>query len=362
MSLDRIALSDFRNHRDTRLSGARQFNLLLGPNGAGKTNVLEAISLFAPGRGLRRAVLSQMVRGDACAGFAIGADLVSGQTPVRLGTTMRSEAPGRRVVLASGSPLPAARLAEWLSVSWLTPSMDGLFTDSATARRRFLDRMTAAVSPAHATHSAKYERALRERNRILGGEGGADPQWLDALEREMAEAGEAIGAGRAALLSRLAERIEALPDGPFARPDAVLDTASSLDLAAALKENRPIDRRAGRTLVGPHRADLKVSLVPPSGPPRPAHSCSTGEQKALLVSLVVAHAEIASGSRPLVLLLDEIAAHLDPVRREALFSRLADSGAQIWMTGTENEPFAAIADVARSWHLENGALRGADEA
>ena len=362
MALDRIRLGDFRNHPATGLDGTARFNLLVGPNGAGKTNVLEALSLFAPGRGLRRARLEAMVRSGAANGFTIGADLVSGTTPVRLGTAMRPDAPSRRVVLASGAPLPAARLAEWLSLSWLTPAMDRLFADSASARRRFLDRMVLALLPAHAVAASAYERAMRERNLVLGREGStgkaADPHWLDALERLMAEAGAAVAESRAAIVTRLNERLAGLPDAPFARPLLAIETGDPATDAAAFAEGwrrtRSRDRAAGRTLSGPHRDDLAVTMA---GTGRAAAECSTGEQKALLIAITLAHAELAAGTRPLVLLLDEVAAHLDPLRREALFARLAASGAQIWMTGTEPEPFAAIAGTAAVWHLSEGSTK-----
>ncbi len=359
MAFDRIQLADFRNHRATRLGGTARFNLLVGANGAGKTNVLEALSLFTPGRGLRRAQLAEMTRDDA-AGFAIGADLVSGVTPVRLGTAVQADAPGRRIVQASGAPLPAARLAEWLSVAWLTPAMDRLFTDSASGRRRFLDRMVMAIRPEHATHSGRYEKALRERNRLLSADRAPDPSWLEALEREMAEAGAAIAANRAAVIQELAARLAVLPEAPFARPEIAVDPASPADadaLADAWRRSRGAERGAGRTLSGPHRDDLAVRMA---GTGRPAAECSTGEQKALLIAITLAHATLsrdqaADGGRPLVLLLDEVAAHLDPVRRAALFERLDASGAQVWMTGTELALFSGLEGKAAVWRVADGA-------
>ncbi|HEX2795253.1 MAG TPA: DNA replication/repair protein RecF [Croceicoccus sp.] len=360
MVLDRIRLADFRNHAATRLEGAGRFNLLIGSNGAGKTNVLEALSLLAPGRGLRRAQLSDIAREGAHGGFAVGADLVSGVTPVRIGTVVRVENPGRRVVQASGAPLPAARLAEWLSVGWLTPAMDRLFTDSAGGRRRFLDRMVLALDPGHATHSAHYDKALRERNRLMGGDARPDPQWLDALEREMAEAGAAVAAGRARTVERLREELAKLPEAPFARPELAVTPvvpADAGELAVLWLKGRAADRAAGRTLAGLHRDDLAVTMA---GSGRAAAECSTGEQKAMLIAMTLAHAGLAAGSRPLVLLLDEVAAHLDPVRRVALYERLAGTGAQIWMTGTEVEPFASLPDRPSAWRVSGGAVERFD--
>lgn len=352
--LDRIRLSDFRNHAATRLEGAGRFNLLIGANGAGKTNVLEALSLFSPGRGLRRAQLSDMAREGAHGGFAIGADLISGVTPVRIGTALRIDAPGRRVVQASGAPLPASRLAEWLSIGWLTPAMDRLFTDSAGNRRRFLDRMVLALDPGFAVHSGRYEKALRERNRLMGGDQRPDPVWLDSLEKEMAEAGAAIVSARADTVARLAEELASTPDAPFAKPLLAIDPAAPGDaqaLAEAWQKGRASDRGAGRTLIGPHRDDLAVTMA---GSGRAAGECSTGEQKAMLIAITLAHASIAAGSRPLVLLLDEVAAHLDPDRRAALYERLAQTAAQVWMTGTEAEPFASLPGEPASWLVTGG--------
>lgn len=368
MAFDRIQIADFRNHRATRLDGAARFNLLVGANGAGKTNVLEALSLFTPGRGLRRAQLSEMTR-DGAEGFAIGADLVSGVTPVRLGTAVQPDGSGapasRRIVQASGAPLPASRLAEWLSVAWLTPAMDRLFTDSASGRRRFLDRMVLAIKPDHATHSGRYDKALRERNRLLSADRSPDPAWLEALEREMAEAGAAIAANRAAVVEALSQRLAVLPDAPFARPEISVDPAAPAD-ADALADNwrtsRSAERGAGRTLWGPHRDDLAVTMAGTgmgAGTGRAASECSTGEQKALLIAITLAHATLAKaqgadGGRPLVLLLDEVAAHLDPVRRAALFERLEASGAQVWMTGTELALFSGLEGKAAVWRVTDG--------
>ena len=362
MAFDRIQIADFRNHRATRLDGAARFNLLVGANGAGKTNVLEALSLFTPGRGLRRAQLSEMTR-DGADGFAIGADLVSGVTPVRLGTAVQPDGSGapasRRIVQASGAPLPASRLAEWLSVAWLTPAMDRLFTDSASGRRRFLDRMVLAIRPDHATFSGRYDKALRERNRLLSADRSPDPAWPEALEREMAEAGAAIAANRAAVVEALSQRLAVLPDAPFARPEISVDPASSAEadaLADKWRTSRSAERGAGRTLSGPHRDDLAVIMA---GTGRAASECSTGEQKALLIAITLAHATLAKaqgadGGRPLVLLLDEVAAHLDPVRRAALFERLEASGAQVWMTGTELALFSGLEGKAAVWRVTEG--------
>ena len=355
MSLDRIILSDFRNHRATRLEGTAQFNLLVGENGAGKTNVLEALSLLAPGRGLRRAALPEMAGQDGDGGFVVGADLASGAgEPVRLGTATTAAQPARRRVHVNGAEAPALRLGEWLSLGWLTPAMDRLFAESAGARRRFLDRLALALDPAHARYAARYEAALRERNRLLGDPPEPDPRWLDAIEVQLAEAGAALAGGRAALVGALSQALAALPEGPFARPALAYRAGGPLasdTLAAALASGRRRERAAGRTLTGPHRDELEVTLA---GKGQPAAACSTGEQKAMLIAITLAHAALAGRERPQVLLLDEVAAHLDPLRRAALFARLREGSAQVWLTGTERAPFAEIAGEAAVWRVTAG--------
>jgi DNA replication and repair protein RecF len=354
--LDRIALTRFRNHSETVLNGAHnRFNLLYGENGAGKTNVLEALSLLAPGRGLRRAALPEMAAAGGNGAFAVSAELRGDGEPVRLGTGTSPERPGRRLVQVNGAEASAASLGEWLAVGWLTPAMDGLFADSAGARRRYMDRLTVALDPAHARHAARFENALRERNRLLAGEAEPDPQWLDALDVQLAEAGAAVAAGRARLVEQLDAVLDALPEGPFARPALAYRSGGALtpdDLA----RDRARDRAAQRTLTGPHRDELEVTLAATGAP---AAQGSTGEQKALLISLTLAHAALASAGRPGLLLLDEVAAHLDPVRREALFARLAEGQAQVWLTGTELAPFEAIRSGAAVWRVAEGIVERA---
>lgn len=362
MALDLISLTHFRNHAETRLEEARQFNLLVGKNGAGKTNILEALSLFAPGRGLRRAPLAEMAGNSGTGGFQIGASLTADrdQEPVRLGSYTQPARPSRRLVRINASEASATSLGEWLSISWLTPAMDRLFTDSAGARRRFVDRMALALDPQHARHASRYEAALRERNRLMSDDRLPDPVWLDGIEAQMAEYGAALVHGRAMVLRELASELASLPPEPFACPSLALDAGGPADqpeLAAALRENRQADRRAGRTLIGPHRDELLVTMM---GKDMPAAACSTGEQKAMLIAIVLAHATCAARGRPGILLLDEVAAHLDPLRREALFERLRQSGAQIWLTGTELAPFDAIRAEAAIWRVDQGQIARID--
>jgi len=356
MALDRITLGHFRNHIASRLDGAAHLNLLIGENGAGKTNVLEALSLLAPGRGLRRAALDAMAGSDGPGTFAVSAalDCEDGREPVILGTGTEADRPRRRVVQVNGAETSAVALGEWLAVGWLTPAMDGLFTDSAGARRRYMDRLALALDPAHARHASRYEAALRERNRLLAEDAEPDPRWFDAVEAQLAEAGAALATGRSALVERLSEELTALPEAPFARPALSLAATGPRDaggLADDFSRHRQRDRTAQRTLAGPHRDDLVVTMA---GKSVPAASCSTGEQKAMLIAITLAHAGLAAAGRPGVLLLDEGAAHLDPVRREALFERLSAGKAQAWLTGTELAPFEGIRGEAATWGVSGG--------
>ena len=350
MALDRISLTHFRNHAATALEGAGTFNLLVGDNGAGKTNVLEALSLLAPGRGLRRAALTDMAASGGSGGFAIGSSLLAGGEPVRLGTMTDPARPTRRAVRINAAGASALALGEWLAIAWLTPAMDGLFMDSAGARRRWLDRMAVALDAGHARAASRYEAALRERNRLLAGETPPDPLWLDGIEAQMAEAGTTLAEGRARLVSALREELTVLPDQPFARPELTLVSGGDSD-AATWRMSRAADRSAARTLSGPHRDDLAVTMA---GKHQPAALCSTGEQKAMLIAVTVAHARLSARGRASVLLLDEVAAHLDPVRREALYDRLASTGTQVWFTGTETGPFEPILGNASVWRVSGG--------
>jgi DNA replication and repair protein RecF len=345
MALSRLTLNDFRNHAALEIRPQAQFLALHGTNGAGKTNILEAVSLLVPGRGLRRAAMSDMVRSQGNGGFTIVGE-VGGNV---IGTGVSAEQPERRKVRVNESNAAINSLAEWLSVIWLTPAMDRLFADGAAARRRFLDRLVLAINPGHARHSSRYEKAMQQRNRLLAGGVAADPLWLDALEAQMAESGNFIQAARIFVVEALSAQLLTTMAGPFATPQIRLidkGATGGEDLASVWLKERNRDAAAGRTLIGPHRADLEV-LHSSSG--QVAEQCSTGEQKALLLSLILAHAALVSAQRdaPPILLLDEVAAHLDPSRRAALFGLLADTGAQVWMTGTEPELFNGIGTSAQ---------------
>ena len=356
--LSRLVLTDFRNHVAATLTPGPGFVVLSGDNGAGKTNILEAVSLLSPGRGLRRAPLAEMARQGVLGGvggFGVAAGLV-GDIDIATGT--QASAPERRIVRVQGAPVAATALAEWLTILWLTPAMDRLFTEPASERRRFLDRLTLALHPGHAVHANRYEAAMRARNRLLADDRPPDPDWLRALEVQMAEHGAAIDAARRDTVDQLGAALAGQAAGPFARAGLSLDgwtgagDVLARDLARDLERGRARDAAAGRTLAGPHRTDLAVTHLDKR---QGAALCSTGEQKALLLSIILAHADLVAvqcGHAP-VLLLDEVAAHLDPHRRAALFDRLAGKG-QVWMTGTEPALFDAVPGGATRYTVADG--------
>jgi len=339
--LSRLTLTDFRSYASASIEPGPGFVLLFGDNGAGKTNLLEAVSLLSPGRGLRGAALSDMARQDGSGGYAVAAK--PGDTHIGTGTL--ASAPERRQVRINGAPASVNSLSEWLSVLWLTPAMDRLFTGTAGDRRRFLDRLVLALEPAHAHHSSRYEAAMRSRNKLLSEPASADPAWLDALEAQMAEHGTATAEARARTVEALQRHLSTAPDDGFARPLLGLGGWEEGDLQAQLRAGRGRDSAAGRTLSGPHRQDL---LVRHAAKDIDAALCSTGEQKALLLGLVLSHADLVANRRgvPPLLLLDEVAAHLDPMRRGVLFERLSGRG-QVWMTATEASLFHGIGEASR---------------
>ena len=349
--LTRLTLTDFRSYAEATLAPGAGFVVLTGENGAGKTNVLEAVSLLSPGRGLRGAPLGEIARSDGPGGFAVAARFGD----VDLGTGTLATAPERRQVRVNGAPASANALSEWLSVLWVTPAMDRLFSESASGRRRFFDRLVLALAPRHAHHAARYEAAMRARNKLLAEPDGADAGWLAALETGMAEHGAAIADARDEALAALGDVLSSQPEGPFARAGLALTgwrSAGADALRAELKAGRGRDAAAGRTLAGPHRSYLHVTHL---GKGQLAERSSTGEQKALLLGIVLAHADLVAarlGRRP-VLLLDEVAAHLDPSRRAALFARL-EGGGQVWMTGTERSLFAGVEGTASWFDVADG--------
>lgn len=341
-AITRLTLTDFRSHAHAQIIAASGLVVITGDNGAGKTNILDAISLLAPGRGLRGAVLSDAARQDGPGGWSVAAHLVSTEGEVQIGTGTAATAPDRRLVRVNGASATAAALSDWLALVWLTPAMDRLFSESSGSRRRFLDRLVLALHPGHGQRVNRYEAAMRERTRLLTADGPADPVWLAGLEADMADHGAAIADARADVAAALAAELAGAPDGPFARPLIALAGNDANELAARLMRGRARDAAAARAIEGPHRADL---IVTHAAKAMPAASCSTGEQKALLIAIVLAHAALVArrARRPPILLLDEIAAHLDAGRRAALFERLAAMGVQAWMTGTDPSLFADLA-------------------
>jgi DNA replication and repair protein RecF len=346
-----LSLTDFRSYATATVEAGPGFVLLFGENGAGKTNLLEAVSMLTPGRGLRGAALSEMARQGGNGAWAVA----SRYGEADLGTGTLPAAPERRQVRINGAPTSVNSLSEWLSVLWLTPAMDRLFTGSAGERRRFLDRLVLALQPTHAHHATRYDAAMRARNKLLMDEGW-DETWLASLELAMAEHGAAITEARARTISALDAQLGAVREDEFARAQIALEGWAQADLAAALRANRTRDAAAGRAIQGPHRQDLAVLH---RAKQMPAAQSSTGEQKALLLGLVLAHAELVAERRgaPPILLLDEVAAHLDPKRRAALFTRLQGRG-QVWMTATEAALFEGIGTASR-FHVSPGRIEPA---
>jgi DNA replication and repair protein RecF len=370
--ITRLMLQDFRTYASLDLGVSRPLVALVGENGAGKTNVLEAISLFMPGRGLRRAELADMARQGGSGSFAISVALDAPFGEHRLGTGLEPQGEAARAsrvcrIDGSGVHSPTA-FSEYLRIVWLTPDLDALFRGPAGDRRRFLDRLVLAVDAEHGARVNALERALRSRNRVLE-DNPDDRLWLDALEREVAELAIAVAAARRETVERLAALIletrEEESPFPFATMglegeiDTLVATLPAVDAEdryrAILREHRPRDRAAGRTLIGPQASDLLVRHGPKD---IPANTASTGEQKALLIGLVLAHARLVasmSGLAPFVL-LDEVAAHLDPRRRAGLFAALESLGGQVWMTGADPALFAELAGRADLLRVEPGVI------
>ena len=373
VALTALTLTDFRNYGRLSVALDGRSVVLVGANGSGKTNLLEAVSFLSPGRGLRRATYDAVARVGGSGGWTVHATLKTGDDTVSIGTGMQPDpasagARSRRIRIDGEDAGTSDALLDHLDVLWLTPAMDGLFTGAAGDRRRFLDRLVMGLDAAHGRRVSAYEKAVRHRNKLLE-DFGADPTWLEAIETEIARHGAAMASARAGLVSRFRDTIAALPDdaSAFPRADLALDgpietLAAELDpdaltdaFSRRLHEGRPRDRAAGRTLTGPHRTDLVVTHAEKA---MPAAQASTGEQKALLIGLVLAHATLVAraNARAPVLLLDEVAAHLDPGRRAALFDRLDGLGGQTFMTGTDPLLFEAVGARAQTFQVSEGSL------
>ena len=388
LSITRIAITNFRSYAAAEFETGPEPVVLLGHNGVGKTNLLEAISLLSPGTGLRRAAYSELARLGGAGDWAVAARVSTPAGAIEIGTGQRADARSEsarqgRIVRIDGQEASAGALAEYVDMVWLTPAMDGLFTGPASERRRFLDRLVLCFDKGHGTTSARFERAVRQRNRLLE-DGARNPAQFDGLEIQIAETGVAIAAARLSAVAALSamgeQRLARDPSSPFPWFGLELEGTLETELATApavdvedhyrerLAQTRERDRGAGRMLEGPHRSDLLVTHGPKS---MPARLSSTGEQKALLMGLVLAHAGLiaeraglASGPAPErenrgaapILLLDEIAAHFDDSRRAALFKEILALGAQAWMTGTDAGAFAALRGKARFANVGEGRI------
>ena len=374
--LRRLTLTNFRSYHAAQVNLDRAGPVVLtGPNGAGKTNLIEAISMLTPGRGLHRATLDELAFAEGDGSWAVSTEIEGMLGLATLGTGIEApageETTNSRKCRIDREPVSsAAAFADHLRVIWLTPSMDPLFVGPAADRRRFLDRLVLAVDAQHSSRVSALERSLRSRNRLLEDQ-RSDPHWLDAIEHETAEVAVAVSAARYETVGRLSAALEtAQSEAPaFAMPRITLEgwmenqwpVSSAREIEDRyrhlLRENRAQDAAAGRTLEGPHRADLKVIHA---GKGIAASDASTGEQKAMLIRLTLAHAHLIrdmTGYAP-VMLLDEVVAHLDPLRRAALYDALAALGTQVWMTGADPAAFADIADRAQWFDVTPGSVAG----
>jgi DNA replication and repair protein RecF len=373
--VERLTLTNFRNYAGVSLELGPEPVVLAGPNGSGKTNLLEAVSLLAPGQGLRRAAYADLARVPGDGGWSIAAKVHTDLGAIDIGTGIAagaaaSQAASGRIVRIDGvTKAGSGVLADYVEVAWLTPSMDGLFTGPGSERRRFLDRLILCFDAEHGRRAARFERAMQQRNRLLS-DAVRDNARFQGLEDVMAETGVAMAAARleaSAALQAISERRRARDlDSAFPWAKIAVEGTLEADIAAmpaldveerykaTLRTGRERDRTAGRTLEGPHRSDLVVEHGPKA---MPARLCSTGEQKALLLGLVLSHAELTAerqGGRAPILLLDEVTAHLDAARRAALFDEIVAIGTQAWMTGTDAEAFSALRGRALFMAVDDG--------
>jgi DNA replication and repair protein RecF len=368
--IHRLTLTHFRNYRVAGLETRGDMVALVGPNGAGKTNCLEAISFLSPGRGLRRATLEDVADNQGDGSWAVSAEVEGALGLATLGTGIdapRGETTSRRCRIDRENVPSATAFGDHLRMVWLTPAMDGLFMGAASERRRFFDRLVLAIDSEHSSRVSALDRSLRSRNRLLEVR-NFDDHWCGAIERETAELAVAVAATRGQTALKLAAMLRArgqasaFPSAEIAL-DGWMENALLSEPATAvedryrkiLRDARPRDAAAGRTLDGPHLTDLQVIYAPKN---MPARDASTGEQKALLIGLVLAHASLVAEMTGIVplLLLDEVVAHLDPGRRSALFSELAKLGAQVWLTGADPAAFSEIGASGDVFDVENGRI------
>ncbi|MFN3826679.1 MAG: DNA replication/repair protein RecF [Micavibrio sp.] len=373
-----LQLSNFRCYQQVRLDDMGPGAVVLtGPNGAGKTNVLEAVSMLSPGRGLRGAKISEMQKRDGAQAWALSAEVeTTAYGPIRIGTGLDPQSQQeRRLVRINGEPVKAqTTLAEYLSCVWLTPQMDRLFLEGSSVRRKFLDRLIFAFDPGHAGRVTRYENAMSQRSKLLRDHDRPDPVWLEGLEAQMAETGVAISSSRREFMTILQTACDhgaADYDALFPRAllalrgtiEELLVQAPALEVEEMfryqLKESRDVDARTGGAATGPHKGDLLVTYASKN---MPADHCSTGEQKALLIGITIAHSRLMAAERgsPPVLLLDEVAAHLDEQRRAALYDILLSLGGQVWMTGTDHHLFTALGSKACYYDVKDSQLARQD--
>ena len=363
--LSHLRLTQFRCYDSAHLSGLQSGLIVLyGPNGAGKTNLLEAVSLLSPGRGLRGSKVSEIQKQDSRSAWAIAADLETDVGVIKVGTGL-DPVKEKRIVRINGETAKAqSALADYLACVWLTPQMDRVFIEGASERRRFLDRLIFAYDPGHSGRVSRYENAMRQRSKLLQGDEPVDPAWLEGLEAQMGETGIALAAARLDFVERLQAACNRSDDSHFPRAqlraggtvEELLGSAPALEveemLRHQLKESREVDALKGGASSGPHKSDLIVHYAAKA---MPAAQCSTGEQKALLIGIVLAHAQLMAAERgaPPILLLDEIAAHLDENRRAALYKILQSLGGQVWMTGTDANLFDAVQGNAQFFEIKS---------
>jgi DNA replication and repair protein RecF len=369
--INRLTLTHFRNYRAASLQAHSDLIALIGPNGAGKTNCLEAISFLSPGRGLRRATLEDVADNQGDGSWAVSAEVEGALGLATLGTGIEPPREGSTTIRRyriDREPVPSASaFGDHLRIVWLTPAMDGLFLGATSERRRFFDRLVLAIDSEHSSRVSALDRALRSRNRLLEVR-NYDDHWCDAIERETAELAVAVAATRGQTAAKLSAMLRAraqasaFPSAEISL-DGWMENALLVQTATAvedryrqiLHDNRARDAIAGRTLDGPHLTDLRVTYAPKN---MPARDASTGEQKALLIGLVLAHASLVAQMTGIVplLLLDEVVAHLDPNRRAALFDELARLGAQVWLTGADPAAFAELVARREIFEIENGRI------
>ena len=362
-----LKLQNFRCYNQAEIRDVADGLIVLhGTNGAGKTNVLEALSLLSPGRGLRGAKAMEIQCRDGGKPWAVSASLETAYGPVQLGTGLDAQAEKRIIRINGENVKGQAALAQHLACVWLTPQMDRLFIDSSRERRKFLDRLVFAFDPGHAGRVTRYENAMAQRSRILRDERN-EPAWLDSLEAQMAETGVAIAAARLDFIARLqtacdTQGNEFFPVSKLSATGTIeelLKKAPALEIEDLfkyqLRESRGVDMLTGGAATGPHKADLSVVFAAKN---MPADQCSTGEQKALLIGIVLAHARLIAAERgsPPILLLDEVAAHLDEHRRAALYDLLTDLRGQVWLTGTDQKLFTAIENRAQFFYVQDAQI------